>query len=230
MCVWDFPGGSDGSLPAVWETWIRSLGWEDALEKEMVTHSSILAWIIPWTEEPGRIQSMGSQEIGQDWATSFHFTSLHFISLHFTSLHFIWEYLVVTGASPVTRMLKNLPQCRRPGFDPQVKKIPWRREWLLTRVFLPGEFHGQRNLVGYSPWGCKELDTIEWLTLLQWVNTESGSTNSPTHQAYSCLRTFAPAPLSTWTTFSPRQVHDSFSISFRFLPKCCLRWPHSLKL
>ena len=66
MCVWDFPGGSDGSLPAVWETWIQSLGWEDALEKEMVTHSSILAWIIPWTEEPGRIQSMGSQEIGQD--------------------------------------------------------------------------------------------------------------------------------------------------------------------
>ena len=66
MCVWDFPGGSDGSLPALWETWIRSLGWEDALEKEMVTHSSILAWIIPWTEEPGRIQSMGSQEIGQD--------------------------------------------------------------------------------------------------------------------------------------------------------------------
>ena len=44
------------------ETWVQSLGWEDPLEKEMATHSSILAWEIPWTEEPGGLQSMGSQE------------------------------------------------------------------------------------------------------------------------------------------------------------------------
>ena len=50
------------NLPAVQETWVRSLGWEDALEKEMATHSSILAWEILWTEEPGRLQCMGSQE------------------------------------------------------------------------------------------------------------------------------------------------------------------------
>ena len=47
------------SLPAVWETWLQSLSQEDPLEKEMVTHSSILAWRIPWTEEPGGLQSMG---------------------------------------------------------------------------------------------------------------------------------------------------------------------------
>ena len=47
-------------LPVVWETWVRSLGWEDPLEKEMATHSSILAWRIPWMEEPGGLQSMGS--------------------------------------------------------------------------------------------------------------------------------------------------------------------------
>ena len=51
------------SLPAMRETWVRSLGWEDPLEKEMATHSSILAWKIPWTEEPGRLQSMGSQRV-----------------------------------------------------------------------------------------------------------------------------------------------------------------------
>ena len=50
------------SLPAVQETRVRSLGWEDPLEKGMATHSSILAWKIPWTEEPGGLQSMGSQE------------------------------------------------------------------------------------------------------------------------------------------------------------------------
>ena len=48
-------------LPAMWETWLRSLGREDLLEKEMATHSNILAWKTPWIEEPGRLQSMGSQ-------------------------------------------------------------------------------------------------------------------------------------------------------------------------
>ena len=53
-------------LPAMQETWVRSLGWEDTLEKEMATHSSTLALKIPWTEEPGRLQSMGSQRVGHD--------------------------------------------------------------------------------------------------------------------------------------------------------------------
>ena len=53
-------------LPAMRETQVRSLGWEDLLEKEMATHSSILAWRIPWTEEPGRLQSIGSQRVGHN--------------------------------------------------------------------------------------------------------------------------------------------------------------------
>ena len=54
------------NLPAVQETQVQSLGWEDPLEKEMATHSSILAWKISWTEEPGGLQSMGSQRVGHD--------------------------------------------------------------------------------------------------------------------------------------------------------------------
>ena len=57
-------------LPAMQETWVQSLGREDPLEKEMATHSSTLAWDIPWTEKPGRLQSMGSQRVGHDCATS----------------------------------------------------------------------------------------------------------------------------------------------------------------
>ena len=57
-------------LPTMWETQIQSLGQEDLLEKEMATHSSILAWKIPWTEEPDRLQSIGSQSVGHDWLTS----------------------------------------------------------------------------------------------------------------------------------------------------------------
>ena len=53
-------------LPAMWETWVQSLGREDPLEKEMATHSSILAWRIPWMEEPGKLQSTGSQRVGHD--------------------------------------------------------------------------------------------------------------------------------------------------------------------
>ena len=62
-------------------------------------------------------------------------------------------------------MVKICLQCRRPGFDPGVREIPWRRAWQPTPVFLPGESHGQRNLAGYSPWGRKESDTTERLTL-----------------------------------------------------------------
>ena len=60
-------------LPTMRETWVRSLGWEVPLEKEMATHSSILAWKIPWTEEPGWLQSLGSQS----WTQLSNFTSLH---------------------------------------------------------------------------------------------------------------------------------------------------------
>ena len=73
MCVcvcnteMDFPGDSVGKeSPAVQETWVRSLGWEDPLEEGMATHSSVLAWRIPWTEEPGGRQSMGSERVGHD--------------------------------------------------------------------------------------------------------------------------------------------------------------------
>ena len=59
-----FPSGSAvKNLPAMQETWVRSLGWKIPLEKEMATHSSILAWRIPWTEEPDGLQFMGSHEL-----------------------------------------------------------------------------------------------------------------------------------------------------------------------
>ena len=53
-------------LPTMWETWVQPMGKEDPLEKEMATHSSTLAWKIPWAEEPGGLQSMGSQRVGHN--------------------------------------------------------------------------------------------------------------------------------------------------------------------
>ena len=67
MCKWtSLVGQRLKHLPAMQETWVQSLGWEDPLEKEMATHSSILAWRIPRTEEPGGLQSTGLQRVGQD--------------------------------------------------------------------------------------------------------------------------------------------------------------------
>ena len=64
-------------------------------------------------------------------------------------------------------------QCRRPRFNPRVRENPWGREWLPPPVFLLSEFHRQRSLVGYSPWGRKELDMTEWLIWQKSTGSES---------------------------------------------------------
>ena len=79
-------------------------------------------------------------------------------------------------ASLVAQMVHNLPAMRRPGLDPWVRKIPWRREWQPNPVFLHGQFHGQSRLAGYCPWGHKELGTTELVT--------PSSTNS--QKSFSC--------------------------------------------
>ena len=78
-------------------------------------------------------------------------------------------------------------------FNPWVRKIPWRRAWQLTLVFLPGEFHGQRSLAGYSPWGHKESDMTERLPLLLF------STN------------LSPTPLKKFPIFGIILVQISFT-------------------
>ena len=81
-------------------------------------------------------------------------------------------------ASLVPQMVRIRPQCGRPGFNPRVGKIPSRREWQPTPVFLLGEFHGQRSLEGYSPWGHKESDTTERLTFSLKISLAFWSPNS----------------------------------------------------
>ena len=125
-------------LPGIRETQVRSLGREDPLEKEMATHSSILAWRIPWREEPDRLQSMGSQRVRHDWT-----------ELNWTIQGLPWW---LSGKGPTC-------QCRRYGLDPWVEKIPWRRKWQPTSVYLPGESHEERSLVDYSPCGYKGSGT-----------------------------------------------------------------------
>ena len=120
-------------LLTIRENQVWSLGQEDLLEKEMATHSSVLAWKIPWTEEPGSLQSMGLQIVGHNRATN-----------TFTSI-------VITGLPRWLSGKESPCQCRRPRLGPWDRKIPWRRKWQPTPVFLPGKSHGQRSLAVYSP-------------------------------------------------------------------------------
>ena len=77
----------------------------------------------------------------------------------------LWYLIQTKRGCRGLRQKRTCLRCGRSRFNPWVGKIPWRRVWQSTPVFLPGEFHGQRSLVSYSPWGWKESDTTEWLTL-----------------------------------------------------------------
>ena len=137
------------------ETRVWSLGQEDPLEERMATHSSILAWRISWTEEPGRLQSMVSQRVGHDWSDVAHTC----IVAQEGDKHNFEIYYLICSLCMCCCIHKSkfiFLQSRKLNHILNLK-------WQPTPVFLPGESHGQRSLVGYSPWGRKELDTTEWL-------------------------------------------------------------------
>ena len=91
--------------------------------------------------------------------------------------------------------------------DPWVGKTPWRKKWQPTPAFLPGKSHGQRNLVGYSPWGCKELDPTEQLNTIP-----------------SCMGTWDPSAPPAW---SPSSLLFEPSLALLPLILNCLRWCHA---
>ena len=149
------------NLPGIW---VQPLGWEDLLEKAMATHSSILAWEISWTEEPGGLQFMGLQSIRHNWASN---------------------TVTINYIIPGGTMVKNLPTNAR-----DAGSGPWSGRYPGGGNGNPFQYSclGQRSLVGYSPWGFKELDITEHshkeqrtleqgLVIFIWVNvkkTESG--------------------------------------------------------
>ena len=114
-------------------------------------------------------------------------------------------------------------KCKRQGFNPWVGTIPWRREWQPTPVFLPGESHGQRNLVGYSPWGRKELDTTEWL------NHHGGSSPHP-----DMFKNTASWRYVVWLGMTIKDHilfpcgHDQHCSTLSWSNACCVKvWGHA---
>ena len=101
-----FLGGSAvKNSPAMQEMQFQSLGWEDPLEEEMATYSSILAWEIPWTEEPGRLQAMGSQKFRHDLATKQQHRDIYIFMYQFSSV----PQSCLTLCDPMNRSMRGLP-------------------------------------------------------------------------------------------------------------------------
>ena len=104
---------------------------------------------------------------------------------------------------------------KRHGFNPWVGKIPWSKKWHPTPVFLPGKFHGQWSLTGYSPWGCKDLDTTEWLSTSskwdvlgsksRWAGDKLGLPKDCAHRVHSASSRLRVQQQRAflWSPFSP---------------------------
>ena len=141
-----------------------------------------------WTGRPGMLQSMGLQIVRHDWVNELNWTSKAIWSWSFPcSVIVDYSFTLLTSNWPVQiflfppdsvfigymflrifPFLLGCPVCwclvfYSSPYDPWAGKIPWRRKWQPTPVFLPGKSHGQRSLVGYSPWGRKESDTTKRL-------------------------------------------------------------------
>ena len=148
--------------------WVWSLGREDLLEKGMATYSSILAWRIPWTEEPARLQSIGSHRVGQDWSD---LVCKQILKVCYAMLS---EKAVAPHSSTLAW---KIPWTEEPGGLQSMGSLRvghdwatslslftfmhWRRKWQPTPVFLPGESQGRGSLVGCRLWGPTESDTTE---------------------------------------------------------------------
>ena len=136
ICILSLVAHMVKRLPAMLETQVRSLGQEEPLEKEMATHFSTLAWEIPWTEEPGRLQSMGLQRVGHDWATTLQALCI-LSNINYKVKNIL---ILVSGLNQVIIIYiipYNLPSFHSnyyPGSSPAEMISLWGRPPLLTKL------------------------------------------------------------------------------------------------
>ena len=175
-----FPSGSVVKNPAMQETQVHSLGQEDPLENEMVTHSSVLAWETPWTEEPAGLYACGRQRVGHNLPTKqwqsrpthsgkatagfkFEQGQPHPMPKSKREENKVW------GASQVALMVKNLPakagDAGDSGLIPGLGMFPGGGNSNPLQYSCLKNSMDKRSLAGYNPWGCKESDTTERLSM-----------------------------------------------------------------
>ena len=123
-----------------------------------VAHQALCPW-----DSPGKNTGVGSHTLLWVYPLAIPFSRSR-DRISWIAGRFFYCHTTSTGGSEVKASASNVGDLGSiPGLDPWVGKIPWRRKWQPTPVFLPGESHGRRSQVGYSPWGCKESDMTERL-------------------------------------------------------------------
>ena len=192
------------------ETRVRSLGWEDPLEKEMAAHSSIHAWKIPWTEEAGGLQSMGSQRIGHDWAPSCHVTSsvqllscvwlfvtpwtaIHQASLSINNSWSLLKLMSIESVMPSNHLIFCHPLLLPPSIFPSIRvfsdesvHIRWPKYWSFSFSISPSnEYSG---LISFR---------MDWLDLLAVQGTLKTSTTPQFKSINSSALSFLYSPTFT---------------------------------
>ena len=173
--------------------------------KQPCVHNCVRFFETPWTAAPQAPPSIGFSR--QEYWSGGPLPS----PWKYTILCLIRSYSELWGFPGGSDGKESTFQCRRLRLDPWVWKIPWRREWQPTPVFLPGESHGQRSLVGYSPWGAKES---EWLIntwnyrdplghhqTTPWLQAWSESTHLALTQTFSNIGLRMLTILKIWVTF-----------------------------
>ena len=131
--------------------------------------SEVIRFMIVWTP-----RSTSCLNFPFLYGTKYNTFVLSMTGEHFNQRMIDWRQYKISWLPLWLRWWRICLQCGRPKFEPWVRKILWKRAWLTTPVFLPGEFHGQRSLAGYSPWDHKEVDTTEQLTHTH-THTHTGS-------------------------------------------------------
>ena len=192
------------------ETRVRSLGWEDPLEKEMAAHSSIHAWKIPWTEVAGGLQSMGSQRIGHDWAPSCHVTSsvqllscvwlfvtpwtaIHQASLSINNSWSLLKLMSIESVMPSNHLIFCHPLLLPPSIFPSIRvfsdesvHIRWPKYWSFSFSISPSnEYSG---LISFR---------MDWLDLLAVQGTLKTSTTPQFKSINSSALSFLYSPTFT---------------------------------
>ena len=163
-------------LPTMRETWVRSLGRKDLPEKEMATHSSTFAWKIPWTEEHGRLQFMGLQRVGHNWATKHHHhntfllekscrKSIIFKTKKFHQIQLLAPKFVRANRLEVFDCVQEKQLTHLPGMTNFVPSdYIWWKCLLFTfanQKWLPQSEHGQSDVVS---WKLSEVNVSKWIS------------------------------------------------------------------
>ena len=154
------------NLPAMQETWVPSLGWEDPLEKEMGTHSSILAWEIPQTEEPGGF--MGSQRVGYDWMTNYNYEMETVWSSRMVRLCFLNDKDVFSAKENWKEVLLEINQRVTPSLTYKMPTLKYSFRWQNGTQGLHSENTFKQILLGSKVGaGLREIGLYSCL-LLSW--------------------------------------------------------------